>query len=76
MHPTLDDLLALRDGDGPADAARHVEQCERCSGAIEELRAAASALRALPASGAGPPEAVGGTGCCESAPLPPRSSRW
>ena len=51
MHPTLDDLLALRDGNGPAEAARHVAQCERCSDEIEELRSAASALRALPAVG-------------------------
>jgi len=51
MHPNLDDLLALRDGDGPADAARHVEQCGRCSDEIEDLRSAASALRALPSLG-------------------------
>jgi hypothetical protein len=52
MHPNLDDLLALRDGEGPAEAARHVEQCAQCSDEIEELRSAASALRALPGIGA------------------------
>ena len=52
MHPNLDDLLALRDGEGPAEAARHVERCEQCSDEIEELRSASSALRALPAVGA------------------------
>lgn len=51
MHPSLDDLLALRDGDGPAEAARHVEQCTQCSDEIEELRSAALALRALPGVG-------------------------
>lgn len=51
MHPNLEDLLALRDGDGPADAARHVEQCGWCSDEIEDLRSAASGLRALPSLG-------------------------
>lgn len=51
MHPNLDDLLALRDGNGPAEAARHVKQCTQCSDELEELRSAASALRALPAVG-------------------------
>ncbi|MDX2438763.1 MAG: hypothetical protein QNL88_17145 [Acidobacteriota bacterium] len=48
MHPSIDDLLALRDGNGAAEAARHVEQCARCADEIDELRSAASALRALP----------------------------
>jgi hypothetical protein len=52
MHPNLDDLLALRNGEGTAEAARHVEQCAQCSDEIEELRSAASALRALPDIGA------------------------
>ncbi len=52
MHPNLDDLLALRDGKSPAEAARHVEQCAQCSAELEELRSAASALRALPQVGA------------------------
>ncbi len=51
MHPNLDDLLSLRDGDGPPEAARHVERCARCTEAIDEMRAVASALRALPPVG-------------------------
>jgi hypothetical protein len=51
MHPNLDDLLSLRDGDGPPEAARHVERCVRCTEEIDELRAVASALRALPPVG-------------------------
>lgn len=51
MHPNLDDLLSLRDGDGPPEAARHVERCARCTVAIDEMRAVASALRALPPVG-------------------------
>ena len=51
MHANMDDLLALRDGDGSAEAVRHVEQCARCSAAVEELRTTTSALRSLPAVG-------------------------
>jgi hypothetical protein len=48
MHPNLDELLALRDGEGSADVRCHVEECGRCRTEIEELRLAARALRALP----------------------------
>jgi hypothetical protein len=48
MHPNLDELLALRDGDGAAETARHVERCEHCRTELEELRAAARALKDLP----------------------------
>ncbi len=51
MHPKMDDLLALRDGDGSDEAVRHVERCARCSAAVEELRVTASALSALPTIG-------------------------
>lgn len=52
MHPKLNELLALRDGDGAADTARHVEQCENCRTELEELRATARALNDLPSFGA------------------------
>jgi hypothetical protein len=48
MHPKLDELLALRDGEGAAETARHVEQCELCRAELEELRATAHALGDLP----------------------------
>lgn len=48
MHPNLDELLALRDGDGSAGVRCHVEGCELCRAEIEELRLAREALRALP----------------------------
>jgi len=51
MHPTIDDLLALRDGNGTAEAARHVEQCAQCSAEVVNLRTAAAALRSLPLVG-------------------------
>ncbi len=58
MHPELKELLALRDGDGSAEAARHAERCGQCRAEIEELRLAADALRSLPEC-APPPEAWG-----------------
>ena len=48
MHPNHEELLAIRDGEGAADAARHVDGCAQCSAEIEEFRRAASALRDLP----------------------------
>jgi hypothetical protein len=48
MHPNLDELLAYRDGDGTADAARHVERCDHCRAELENLRAKSIALRDLP----------------------------
>ena len=50
MHPKMDELLALRDGDGAAETARHVERCDQCRAEVEELRAMASALKDLPSS--------------------------
>ena len=48
MQPKLEELLALRDGDGAAATARHVEQCENCRAELEELEAPARALKDLP----------------------------
>ena len=48
MHPKLDELLALRDGDGSAETARHVEECGICRDELEELRVTARALQDLP----------------------------
>jgi hypothetical protein len=48
MHLNLDELLALRDGEGSADGRHHVEGCGQCRAEIEELRVAGDALRALP----------------------------
>jgi hypothetical protein len=49
MHPNLDELLDLRDGDGAAEVARHVQFCGQCAHQLAELRATAAELRALPA---------------------------
>ena len=48
MHPKLDELLALRNGDDAAGVAPHVEQCEHCRTELEGLRLMASELNALP----------------------------
>lgn len=48
MHPTSDEMLALRDGSVDPDVAAHVENCERCSGNLERLRGLREALRRLP----------------------------
>lgn len=48
MHPKPEELLALRDGDGAAETARHVEQCENCRAKLGELEATARALKDLP----------------------------
>lgn len=48
MHPTSEEMLALRDGDADRDVAAHVNECERCSGELDQLLALREALRALP----------------------------
>jgi hypothetical protein len=50
MHLNLDELLALRDGEGTVETERHVAGCESCRAEIGALRAASNALRALPSS--------------------------
>lgn len=48
MHPNLDELLALRDGDGDVEGLRHVRFCGQCGEELAELSRVAAALRALP----------------------------
>jgi hypothetical protein len=48
MHLSLEDLLAVRDGEAGADAAQHVSTCPRCAAEIERLRGIRSRLAALP----------------------------
>jgi hypothetical protein len=50
MHPDLEDLLSLRDGEPIGLAvARHVERCALCSEELRRLRVLRSALQRLPA---------------------------
>jgi hypothetical protein len=48
MHPDLEQLLAVRDGEAEAEAARHVASCPECSEELLRLRRVRDALRDLP----------------------------
>ncbi len=47
-HGTVEELLALRDGEGSAWVREHVEGCARCAGELERLEQVRAQLRALP----------------------------
>ncbi len=48
MHCTMDDLLALRDGDASVWARRHVEDCAACRSELDGLYQRVAQLKALP----------------------------
>ncbi|MGD8698337.1 MAG: hypothetical protein PVJ43_03540 [Gemmatimonadales bacterium] len=47
-HLAMEELLALRDGEGSEFACRHVESCELCRSELERLYQVRAQLRALP----------------------------
>lgn len=49
MHCTIEDLVALRDGEGSVWARRHVEGCAECQAERERLYQRVAQLKALPA---------------------------
>ena len=49
MHCTMDDLLALRAGEGSVWARRHVADCAACRTELDGLYQRAAQLKALPA---------------------------
>lgn len=49
MHCTMDDLLALRDGEASVWARRHVEECTACRAELDGLFQRVAQLKALPA---------------------------
>ena len=49
MHCTMDDLVAVRDGEGSVWARRHVEECDVCRGERDALYQRVAQLKALPA---------------------------
>jgi anti-sigma factor RsiW len=49
MHCTIEDLVALRDGEGSVWARRHVEECTECQAERERLYQRVAQLKALPA---------------------------
>ena len=48
MHCTMDDLLALKDGEGSVFARRHMEDCPVCRAELEALYQRVAQLKALP----------------------------
>ena len=48
MHLSLEELLAVRDGEAGAEAAAHAASCPACAAEVERLRALRAALAALP----------------------------
>ena len=48
MHLSLEDLLAVRDGQATADAAAHVASCPECAAEIDALREVRRSLATLP----------------------------
>lgn len=49
MHCTIEDLVAMRDGEGSVWARRHVEECAECQAERERLYQRVARLKALPA---------------------------
>jgi hypothetical protein len=47
-HCTMDDLLALRTGDAPVSARRHVDDCATCRAELDGLYQRVAQLKALP----------------------------
>lgn len=48
IHLTMEDLLAVRDGEGSAAARRHLDECDQCREELERLHQRVAALKALP----------------------------
>ena len=47
MHSSMDELIAIRDGEGSQAALRHLDECERCSRELELLHQRVAALKSL-----------------------------
>ena len=50
MHPEIEEILAVRDGEAPPETAHHVATCPDCSAELDRLRSVRDALRALPSA--------------------------
>src|SRR5216683_1230887 len=49
MHCTMDDLVAVRDGEGSAQVRRHLEDCAACRAELDAIYQRVAQLKALPA---------------------------
>ena len=50
MHPTLEQLLAFRDGEEPEGVREHLSGCAECAAEVERLSGLVERMRALPAA--------------------------
>ena len=48
IHCTMDEVLAIRDGQGSQAALRHLDECDECCHELELLHQRVAALKALP----------------------------
>ena len=48
IHCTMDELLAIRDGQGSQGALSHLDECDECCNELELLHQRVAALKALP----------------------------
>ena len=48
MHLSLEDLIAVRDGEASTDTVRHSASCPECAAEVDRLRSLREALAALP----------------------------
>ncbi len=48
IHCTMDELLAIRDGEGSQAASRHLDECHECSHELDLLHQRVAALKAMP----------------------------
>ncbi len=49
IHCTMEELLAIRAGEGSQGALRHLDDCDECRDELERLHQRVAALKALPA---------------------------
>src|SRR2546428_13861912 len=49
MHCTMEDLVAVRDGEGSTGARQHLEDCAACRAELDALYQRVAQLKALPA---------------------------
>jgi len=48
IHCTMDELLAIRDGEGSQAASRHLDECDECSHELNLLHQRVAALKTMP----------------------------
>ncbi len=48
IHCTMDELLAIRDGEGSQAASRHLDECDECRDELDLLHQRVAALKTMP----------------------------